>query len=652
MNELYTILQVTKNDLHRICNVTIFMMLYLLSSFSSYAQVHQKTNYNQLTSNTSNTTLSASTPACYLTVNDVSWNFSSLTPNNGIYTSAASLTVPGNVSTGSNQLDISTKGNNDKTITFQISTTGLRNMNLSFNANISTGWGTYGYKNIAYQYSLDGSNYSNAIAIISGISTSSQNYTVDLPSGVNDQRLVYIRLNFSNKKQSSDVIPQHTYLSNLLFKGTYIDNFTITQTDFENCGSNITLTSPATVNGYSWSSNPVGTTSNNQQLTINPSVSTTYSLTATSYDGGTCTDAVTISVLSPGAILEGTSTICQGDDFFIGSQTDASSGTGSISYYWTYQKNGGVETILNESNMASISNSTVAAVSNLEVGTYLFKRYAKASCPNAIASANTHTLSIRSVNPGSLSGSTFLAQGGNFIITEATASGANGTSTPLTYRWNWTGSSSGNIETSSNSLNMSSISPALGAGTYLFTRYVNIEGQCEVLSNGSFSLTVFQFNAGEIATGSDTICNESAFTIQSTTPASGTENVMYQWFYSVNGGSEIAIPSGTTASLSNMQFSQPRPGGIYQFTRYASVAAPISWAKSNGSYQLVMIETHPGNIISSEESVCSNSIVYAVDNSEQAYTIPATTSGLTYSWSYSKDGAAPITIANATDISL
>jgi len=100
---------------------------------------------------------------------------------------------------------------------------------------------------------------------------------------------------------------------------------------------------------YNWS-NSAGNTAS---VTVNPSVTTTYTVTVTSSNGCIDTDQVQVEVVNKAtaSVTGGNETICSGETSTVG--VTVSGGTGSFTYQWQYSNNG-----VSWSNIAGATTSS------------------------------------------------------------------------------------------------------------------------------------------------------------------------------------------------------------------------------------------------------------------------------------------------------
>ena len=125
----------------------------------------------------------------------------------------------------------------------------------------------------------------------------------------------------------------------------------VTLCEGENIQLNGSATQGTTPYSFSWTSNPVGFTSNQQNPSTPASQNITFSLTVT--DAGNCTssDAVTYSVIPAPVLTVNSPSICSGDSV----QLIVSGGTG---YLWS---NGSTSSVITVSPTTTTSYTVSAS---------------------------------------------------------------------------------------------------------------------------------------------------------------------------------------------------------------------------------------------------------------------------------------------------
>lgn len=249
-------------------------------------------------------------------------------------------------------------------------------------------------------------------------------------------------------------------------------------------GSSVTLS--GTGNGtYLW--NPGGQT--NSSITVNPTVSTTYTLTVTN-SCGTAIDSVIVTVNSlPNAAISGTSTICAGS-------TDTLMATGGVIYQWNTGST-------NDSIFVNPSITTGYTVTVTD--------------SNGCSASATFTVNVSSVTAG-ITGNNVICSGDSTVLT---ASGGG------TYLWN-NGSTTSSI----------TVSPTI---TNSYT--VTVTNSLGCTDTATFNVTVTPQPTASVTANDSTLCSGSSATL---TASGGTS---YSWSPTTGlNNSNISNPIATITS--------------------------------------------------------------------------------------------------------
>jgi gliding motility-associated-like protein len=176
-----------------------------------------------------------------------------------------------------------------------------------------------------------------------------------------------------------------------------------------NLGNSVPLVASGASN-YIWSPSTGLSAANIASVTANPTVNTTYTVTGTAASSGcTNTTTVTVTVLPSLVLVPGTigsdQTICSGaTPATLTSTTNASGGTGSISYQWQQSTDNTSFTDISGAN--AVSYSPAALTSNT-----FYRRGAKTST-DAITFSNTVKITVQLSVSGTISGGGISVCGG------------------------------------------------------------------------------------------------------------------------------------------------------------------------------------------------------------------------------------------------
>ena len=360
---------------------------------------------------------------------------------------------------------------------------------------------------------------------------------------------------------------------------------------------------------YTWSSTPPGTYPNSQNITVNPSVTTTYTLSipggGCSPSGATSVKTITVTSTLPPPNITAPNPSCLGSNITLTSLTNG--GT----YNWT-----GPNGFNSNSQSTTINNWTTA-----NNGTYTLSIDYGGGCQTLPATININAVAAPVVNFVVVPSATICA-GQSVTLTATGGSGAN------PYEWNW------NILNTTASLQTCIIIPGVPAvppfipGTPSSTNCTNNPFNSLVPGIPSGSNGVFTPNANTqicAATNNAAGCRGSNCINITVLPSAGSITVSPTQTICPGQSATITAIGGTTYTWN--------PGGITTATAVVSPATTTTYTVSSPgcsstqtqTTQVVVNGTPPnlGNVIGLG-SVCPNQtgVTYSVNN----------VGGATYSW--------------------
>ncbi len=201
-------------------------------------------------------------------------------------------------------------------------------------------------------------------------------------------------------------IGSNEYASN----GEYHIEVTFNSGNIEDIDTTIAPGTPISINGsevsnseYFWTHNGdivPGATNQNLSIAENTLCSGNHTYLRYAKTNGCAMDSIaseneyliTVADVQPGKISSSDIYTCLAGSFSVQNVTEASiTPNKTISYKWTYTKDGGEETAIANSDVASLDNSLLD-IQTLGAGTYILKRYAKVACSDWFVSEGSATI--------------------------------------------------------------------------------------------------------------------------------------------------------------------------------------------------------------------------------------------------------------------
>lgn len=269
---------------------------------------------------------------------------------------------------------------------------------------------------------------------------------------------------------------------------------------------------------YSWSNGlPNGQTQN-----VNPTVATTYTVTATDFCGTTATANVTVNVndTPDTPTLSTISAVCENDDIVVTASTSSPTATLVWSGPNGFSQNGGTSIQFNNVN---VSNGGTYSVFASEFG-----------CNSAPAVFN------QIVNPRPV----ITAISSNSPVCEGTPLNLSATVTPINATINWSGTNSFNAVGANPTI---ASTPMNAAGPYSATATLN---GCDALVTPDITVVVNDSPEAPVVTAPETVCSGFDLSLSTSTVAD-----LYSW----------SGPLGFSANTQNTirPALTPAMGGVY-----------------------------------------------------------------------------------------
>jgi uncharacterized protein YjdB len=382
-------------------------------------------------------------------------------------------------------------------------------------------------------------------------------------------------------------------------------------------GSNTVLTASGG-NTYLWSNG-----STTASITVNPNVTTTYSVTVTDFAGCTGTATTTLNVIAnPTPSISGTNTICAG-----GSTTFTATGGGT--YLW------------------SAGAATTAAISVNTAGTYTVTVTNAAGC----TATATRVLTINANPTPSISGTNTICSGGSTTFT------ANGGGTYL-----WSAGAATTAAISVNTAGTYTVTVTNAAGcTATATRVLtvnanptpSISGTNTICAGGSSTFTAtgggtYLWSAGAATTAAISVNTAGTYTVTVTNAAGCTATATR--VLTVNANPTPSISGTNTICAGGSTTFTATGGGTYLWSAGAATTAAIS-VNTAGTYtvtvtnaagctatatRILTVNANPTPSISGTNTICAG-----------GSTSFTATGGGTYLWSAGAATTATISVNTA-----
>jgi gliding motility-associated-like protein len=379
--------------------------------------------------------------------------------------------------------------------------------------------------------------------------------------------------------------------------------------------------------GYS---NIAGATSATYDPPAGLNVTTYYQVITTStLNGVACnvtSNPITVSVntVSAGTLAQ-SQTICSGGNPAAFTATNASSGTGTLSFQWQSSTTG---PNTGYTNIPGETNATYDPPAGLSITTYY--QLVVTSLLNGVsctATSNTLTVTVNSLTPSVIGSNETICPGGNPIaFTNSTAASGNGA---VTYQWQ---SSTTNPASGFSNINLATSAtydPPAGLNTTTFYQVLitnTLNGlACQATSN-VITVTVNTITPQVIA-ANQTICpNGDPVPFTVTTPSSFGGTASYQWYVSTSSPNNGFSPiNGETTSAYDV------PPGL-AITSYYQV---ISTSTLNGitcsatSNTLIVTVSSAPVVQNLNQTICSGTAFTVSPVNGGGNSIPA---GTSYTW--------------------
>lgn len=379
-------------------------------------------------------------------------------------------------------------------------------------------------------------------------------------------------------------------------------------------------------------------------ITVAPAATTTYTVTVTSAQGCTAiaSAVVTVNNVSGGAIGSD-QTVCSPGDPAAFTSITAASGSGTRTYQWQLST---TDCTTGFTDIAGANAITYNAPAGLTQTTYYRRQVTHVfNGVTCIEYSNCVTVTVNTVNPGTVSGDETICSGGN-PVAFINVAGASGSGTRV-YQWQSSTTNCSTGFTDIGGATLATYNPPAGlTATTYYRRKVTytLNGvTCEAFSN-CITVTVNNIIPGTI--GSDqTVCSggdPAAFA--STTGATGSGVTTYQWEISTTDCSTgFTDITGATSATYNA------PAGLAQTTYYrrraiSTLNGIVCEAFSN--CLTVTINTVTGGTVGSDQTVCEGGDPAAFTN----ITSGTAAGAVSYQWESSTTSCSTgfTTIAGAT----
>ncbi|MEK7255972.1 MAG: hypothetical protein AAB316_14570, partial [Bacteroidota bacterium] len=374
---------------------------------------------------------------------------------------------------------------------------------------------------------------------------------------------------------------------------------------------------------YQWQSNTIscmGVFSNISNATSNTydppaglNLTTHYRRVTTSvFNGTTCSDesdcaTVSINSVNPGTI-SADQTICPGGDPGALS-ISGSTGSGSLSYQWQSNTTSCMGVFANISNATGQSYDPPAGLNQ----TTYYRRVTTSNLNGTTCSdeSDCATVSINSVNPGTISADQTICPGGDpgaLSISGSTGSGS------LSYQWQSNTTSCMGVFANISGATSQTYDPPAGLSQTTYYRRVTTSTLSGVsCSDESDCATVFVNSVTPgVISNDQTVCGGGAPTTLNVMGSTGSGNLSYQWQSNTTGC--MGVFANISGAIS--QTYDP-PAGLSQTTYYRRVTTstlngvPCS---DESDCATVFINNVDGGAVSSDQAICSGGDPVAFSN--------------------------------------
>lgn len=396
--------------------------------------------------------------------------------------------------------------------------------------------------------------------------------------------------------------------------------------------------------GYQWQSSPDAVSftniagATNAAYDVSPGLSQTtyYKRIATStLNGLACSDAtnvltVSINAVTPGR-MTGDQTVCAGANPISFIQAEASTGT-ALTYQWKHSTDNN-----SFSDIAGANSATYDPPVLTQTTWYQRITTSTLNGLGCSATANTLTVTLNHVTPGTVEGDQTICSGGDPLAFTGTLPTGSGT---LFYQWQSSVNNGTFTPVGGGTASTLNVSGGLTeTTTYKRTTTSRLNNIDCIAESNPVTVSVNKVSGGQIS-GDQTICGyRDAGAFAEVSSAAGSGSITYQWQSSANGSAFTDISGATGSAFDDATV-------LTQTTRYQRIAisnlnGKICSASSN--IITVWVNFVTGGVVSESQSICSNQ-----DPAPFTVTTPATGTALTYQWQRGYDKLSMVDIAGAT----
>jgi len=393
-------------------------------------------------------------------------------------------------------------------------------------------------------------------------------------------------------------------------------------------GQSATITA-INATGYSWST---GETS--AKIIVTPSVTTNYTVTATSGATGYYISTVQVNPL-PTATITGNTTVCKGvtspNIIFTGSSAT------KLPYVFTYNINGGASKTI---TTTGTNNSVSITAPTNTVGTYVYnlisvKESSSVGCSNA--QSGTATVVVNTLPTATLTGTVTKCLNDPNPTIKFTGSGSTAPYS-FTYKIN-IGTNQTLISTSGNTDSVSAPTNIAGTYTYSLVNVIDSLG-CSQAQTGSAVVTISTLHAASIV-GTTTVCQNSTSPLIMLTGTAGTP--AYSFTYKINAAATSIVSSNGASSTATLT-APTTTVGSYVYTISKVTDAVGLTCNSIGTATITVISL-PTASITGTVTKCLN------DPNLPPIVFTGATTSPPYTFTYRVSDGTTITTGSVTSVS-